>query len=88
MVYNDKRLQGDISSTCGQYCIYFLLHICRGYCLREITKAFDGFEDNDEAVTDFVNERYNVNTETLDPDYLLEQISVALDKHFAELSPY
>lgn len=72
--YNTIRLQGPVSSTCGQYCIYFLVHVCRGHSLKEVTDAFDGHSDNDEAVTDFVNNYFNVDTEVLDTDYFFDAI--------------
>lgn len=79
-IHNQKHLQGPFSSTCGQYSIYFLAHICRGYSLRDIVKAFDEQEDNDEAVTEFVNTRFDVNTETFNVDFILDQISSAFEK--------
>lgn len=64
--YNHHRLQGPLSSTCGQFCVYFLLHIVRGYSLNDIVSAFGGFDDNDQAVTDFVNLYFDIDTEVLD----------------------
>ncbi len=73
--HNKQLLQGPITSTCGQYCIYFLVHVSRGYSMSEIQRAFEGYEDNDEAVTDFVNTTFDVNTEVVDEDFLLRQAS-------------
>ncbi|MCP3681362.1 MAG: hypothetical protein GY861_01610 [bacterium] len=73
--HNKKLLQGPITSTCGQYCIYFLVHIARGYSMSDIQNAFEGYEDNDQAVTDFVNTTFDVNTEVVDEDFLLRQTS-------------
>ena len=30
-VYNDKTLQSLFFTTCGHYCVYFVLYRCRGY---------------------------------------------------------
>ncbi len=76
--FNKKRIQGNFSSTCGQYSIYFLTHKCRGYSLPEIVSAFDGYDDNDEAVVEFVNSRYDVNTDVLDVEFIVKQICKAL----------
>ena len=39
--WNDRRLQGYISSVCGQYCLYYLYRRCRGTSLREFLSEFD-----------------------------------------------
>ena len=38
---NPKPLQGPLSSVCGHYCIYYLLHRCRGQSMEAITGRFD-----------------------------------------------
>jgi hypothetical protein len=74
--YNGFRLQSLFSSACGQFCIYFLTHICRGYTLKDIIETLDADDSsaNDELVTAFVNQRYDVDTKTYDLDYIIEQI--------------
>ncbi len=76
--HNKQLLQGPITSTCGQYCIYFPVHVSRGYSLTDIQKAFEGYEDNDQAVTDFVNTTFGVNTEVVDEDFLVRQASKSI----------
>ena len=38
--YNTHELQQSTSSTCGHYCIYYLIHRCRGYSMENITSRF------------------------------------------------
>ena len=75
--YNKCQIQSPFVSTCGQYCIYFLLYKCRGNSLKQIIKTFEDFEDNDQAVTDFINDHFDVNTSIIDENFLLNQISMA-----------
>ena len=53
--YNDKQLQGLTSHVCGQYCIFYLLHRCRGLSMPTIVHMFGpNVEDNDILVQDFI----------------------------------
>lgn len=74
--FNGIRLQGSLSSACGPFCVYFLLHVCRGYSMGEIVKAFDGHDDNDEAVTEFVNSRFDIKIPVLDLCYVIDQLGI------------
>lgn len=54
-LYNSKRLQGESSNVCGQYCLYYLLHRCRGVSLHGIVNTFyDNYYANDLFVSDFM----------------------------------
>lgn len=58
-LYNTKRLQSSTSDVCGQYCLYYLLHRCRGVSMRTIVKQFDGnYEDNDAFVDSFISHSF------------------------------
>ena len=74
--HNTIRLQGPLSSVCGQYCIYYLVHKFRDIPLHSIVKNFDSTNlvANDTLVTQFVNENFNIDLETYDVDFLLAQI--------------
>lgn len=53
--FNDKQLQGLASNVCGHYCVFYLLHRCRGLSKDTIVHMFgDTMEDNDVLVHDFV----------------------------------
>ncbi len=48
-LYNTKRLQGG--NTCGQFCIYYAMHRCRGCSMQDIVNQFtDNLQDNDRKV--------------------------------------
>ena len=67
--YNDKKLQGDYSTVCGQFCLFYLHHRCRGYDMREITRMFrKDPEINDILVNEFVNSEYDGDYEVLDDE--------------------
>ena len=58
-LFNNKRLQHPSSMLCGQYCIFFAVHICRGMPLREIISLFDNdLRLNDRMVAEFVEHYY------------------------------
>jgi len=62
--YNDRRLQGYGSASCGQYCLYYLFHKNRGIPLKKILSVFcDDTFVNDCVVADWVNDRYSLRTE-------------------------
>ena len=51
--YNSTILQSLTSVTCGQYCIYFIQLMCRGFKLDEIIKGFsiNDFNENDLKIS-------------------------------------
>ena len=81
-IWNTRRIQGPLSTTCGHYCIYFLLLRCRGHRLREIIAAFDqhNLVANDITVTDFINEQFDLNTESHDIDTIVNKVCKAFGK--------
>ena len=49
--WNDKKLQGTFSQSCGQYCCVFLYYMCRGYELNQFLTLFtDNCEHNDKLI--------------------------------------
>ncbi len=53
--HNDQQLQGLTSHVCGQYCLFYLLHRCRGYPMMAITQMFgSNWENNDFLVHEFI----------------------------------
>ena len=79
--YNGKQLQAPLTSTCGQYCIYFLYNRSRGMSFQKIIQQF-GIDKikNDKMVTDFVNQKYGTETEIIDVKFIVNQICNALDE--------
>ncbi len=39
IVYNEKRVQGLFSNTCGAWCLFFLLYRSKGYSMNKIVKS-------------------------------------------------
>lgn len=78
-IYNSKRLQDYFSTVCGQYCLFYLLHRCRGWSLDTITGLFSNDRrDNDQQVNDFIREQFSHDLKVTDTDFVLHQISKAL----------
>ena len=74
--FNDKRLQGDFSTVCGQFCLFYLYHRSRGYDPREIVRMFSKDPDvNDVLVNEFINEKYDSQLEVTDLEYMVNQIA-------------
>lgn len=73
--YNTKRIQGPLSSACGQYCLYYLCHKVRGRRMKEIMNDFSAdYVLNDLSVTEFINRHFNLNTETYNLSHVMSQI--------------
>ena len=76
---SNKRLQSPFTSTCGQYCIYFLYYRVRGRPMKDVVEDFThDFEENDTTVTTWLNENFDVHTNVLEFDFLVNQICHAL----------
>ena len=77
--FNPKVLQGQYSAVCGQYCLFYLLHKCRGIPLKEILKCFsDNRFENDAFVNHFIREKFALDTVVFDDDMLGNQIARAI----------
>ena len=78
--YNDKQIQANLSSVCGHYCVYFAIQRAAGKTFEELLKDFsrEDLEENDTAVTEWVNETFDLNTQTYNVDFIVNQICRAL----------
>ena len=74
---NPIPLQSPLTSVCGQYCIYYLLHRARGIDLRTLLMDFGSdVDDNDKLVYDFVEDRYELDGPTmLDTNKVISQLA-------------
>ena len=60
IVYNRKIVEGIFSNTCGQFCIYVLYQLCKGYQWRNIIDSFVGDTSvNEQKVRQFVQKLKN-----------------------------
>jgi hypothetical protein len=79
--YSKKQVQDYISSVCGQYCIYFLVKRWQNVSMTEILDQFsENLEENDQLVTYWVNDTFDIDTDTYDIEYIVNQICTALKK--------
>ena len=63
---NPIPLQSPLTSVCGQYCIYYLLHRTRGIDLNTLLMDFGADVDrNDKVVYDFVENHFDLQNLTL-----------------------
>ena len=55
--YNQTTLQHPLSSLCGYYCVYHLMHATRGYTLYDVVSQFSQHKwaSNDQKVFDFIH---------------------------------
>lgn len=61
--FNQKRIQGTFSTTCGQYCVFFLFCRAKGLPMYKFMSLFtSNYHENDSIVTAFINGKFNVNT--------------------------
>lgn len=76
--YNTKQLQSIGSTTCGQYCIFFITHCSRGYSFDAMIELLDHEDDlfvNDAMVNSFVVENFNLDSlKPTDTQFLVRQI--------------
>lgn len=61
VVYNPMKLQSNVSSVCGQYCIYFLYSKCNNRSMSDFLLSFVSNElCNDLKVHHFVTKHFKV----------------------------
>lgn len=80
---NPFELQGPLSTTCGQYCLYYLSERCAGRTLTEIVSDFSNAQDqieNDEWINDHVNSAYNTELDVYDEKCIIMQTARARQK--------
>jgi hypothetical protein len=74
-----RAVQSPFSSTCGQYCVYFLYHRVRGRTVGDILGDFgEDLEENDTKVTAWLNSKFDVNTEVFELEFIVNQLCSAL----------
>jgi hypothetical protein len=78
-VHNKKRLQGPMSTTCGQYALAFIYHRCLGISLKDFVGLFDknAQHENDHLVKEII-EYYFDYSNPIFPNSKLNQICKAL----------
>ena len=76
-IYNFKRLQHSLSTTCAQWCIYYIWRKCQGWSLRNILKPFysKDFLINDHVLILVVNNNFKINRKVTDKEFVKIQIA-------------
>ena len=71
-IYNSKRLEHSLSTTCAQWCIYYIWRKCQGWSLRNILKPFYNkeFLINDHMLNLVVNNNFKINRKVIDKEFV------------------
>lgn len=80
-ILQKKQLQGNTSTVCGQWCIYYIWQKCNGATLKEISDSFKTSqkEKNDRHVNNSFNQNFTGPcTEVFDLDFLVPQTAKML----------
>lgn len=79
---NRKRLQHLLSTTCGQWCLYFLYRRSENWKMNEITEALHDQGEthcrtivNDHVVNYFVEDVFDTDLSVIDRKYVHDQIA-------------
>ena len=74
---NTETLQSLQTSTCGQYCLYYLSHRCAGRQMKEIVSDFSTDRaDNDRLINDCINSTFNIELDIYDEKFKKMQIAI------------
>ena len=72
---NTKFIQHPLSSTCGQYCIYYILMRYKGHSIEEIVSVFsEDTLENDIIVNQTVERNFYVDLDIFDINHLYQQV--------------
>lgn len=71
-IYNNTQFQSEMSSTCGQFALFFCMLACRGFGMKQIQNIFHSGDlvKNDLFVSQFINSLFNTKTRAFDESYL------------------
>ena len=79
-IYNERQIQAPYSTTCGQHCLFFLLHRSRNVDFQTIIQMFsDNLDMNDLSVADFIERHFNIDAPVVDIDHIMHQIARTLE---------
>lgn len=60
IIYNQMKVQGDLSTTCGLHCLFYSLLRARGFSSNEIMLRYDpdNLRKNDNMVHEYIKGQY------------------------------
>lgn len=78
-LYNATQLQHELSTTCGQWCIFFIWHRLTQQPLNSFTKRFDPDNKlkNDHLVNYWVEKTFDVDLTVIDKKFLHQQLQAS-----------
>jgi hypothetical protein len=69
--FNRKCIQSHVSTTCGQYCVFFLFCRVEGLSMSKFLKLFTTNQaENDDLVTAFINGKFKLSTKVIDNTFI------------------
>jgi hypothetical protein len=75
MVMSGTLRQGQTSTTCGQYCMFFVLLRAHGYRYEDIMSALTANPVvNDKFVCKFINKYFSLKTTTHNSEFLIQTL--------------
>ena len=86
VVRNTKKLQHDYSTTCGQWCMYFVWRRCCGWTLKNIVSPFRKGTPlvNDYVMNHLIKTKFGTDKKVIDRPFLKQQICKAMEQNIAE----
>ena len=83
---NTKQLQSDFSTTCGQWCIYYIWRTCNGWNMKNITTPFKSPTPlvNDHVMSYVVKKTFGFDGKVIDHPFLKKQICRQMNENIAE----
>lgn len=81
--FNRKRLQNIFSTTCGQWCLFFIYFAHKKFTLKEMFKHFSHkhLYANDFFVNETIRDIFETKTAVVDKKFLFNQISRSLKRN-------
>lgn len=75
--FNSKTLQHPLSSTCGQWCIFFILEKCKGKTLPQIVSKFDENWPlvNDTVMNEIIKKVFKTKSKVINKSFIKSQIA-------------
>ena len=83
---NSKQLQSEFSTTCGQWCMYFVWRKCMGWNMKNITSPFKSEMPltNDNVMNNLVKKTFGTDKDVIDRSFLKQQICKQMNENIAE----
>ena len=73
IIKQDRKIQSDITTVCGQYCLFFIACRCGGKSFSQIVNVFSNSNiNNDIVVLSFTNRHFSLNGKLIDCGFILE----------------